>query len=107
MRHVAILLSLFLLTACSTPWRAKYLEEANGHTHQDTIASRLGAPDRTQQLAQGGYVWTYQLCESRGSVYGTPRLNHGLYGAMRSDCTYYSLTFNNQGILQSWVRDAD
>ena len=107
MKLYSICLIAYLLMACSTPWRAQYLQDANGHTHQDAIASRLGAPDRTQQLAQGGQVWTYQLCNSGGNIYGTPHLKNGLYGTMRSDCTLYSLTFDGQGILRNWVRDTN
>ena len=92
------LLFLILSSGCTRPWRAEYLEQVTGGANQDEVAQRLGAPTNTHKLNKGGEVWTYQLCG--GSVVGT---QSGVVGS--SGCTYYVLTFDEQGVLRNWKRN--
>jgi hypothetical protein len=88
---------LVLATAGCTPWRAKYLAEANGKASQDTVAQRLGAPRSTYKLKSGGEVWSYEYC--KGTVAGSDGNIHGV-----TRCDNYVLTFDERGILQNWER---
>lgn len=49
---------LFLVLLGCTPWISAYLEEVTGHAHQDEVFQQLGPPSSTEQLNDGGEVWT-------------------------------------------------
>lgn len=91
-RLVGIVLSLFLLSACSGS--SKFFQDAVNQATQDVVGKRYGSPHKTQVASDGGEIWTYF---ERGS--GTA----GFGGQVRGgSCRAYVLTFDKQRVLRGW-----
>ena len=62
MKQIALLLSLFLLTACSTtvlnPWDDPIAKNLTGKSVA-FVKTRLGLPNRRAESSSGAMVWTY------------------------------------------------
>ena len=91
-----LLIAAVILFGC-TPWRSSYLADVVNHATQDEITQRLGPPDVSRTLDNGGAVWRYRYYESyfsgrRGSISGG------------SNCFEYILTFDAQKVLRDWVQ---
>ena len=62
MKQIALLLSMFLLTACPTtalnPWDDPIAKNLTGKS-VDFVKTRLGLPNRRAESSSGAMVWTY------------------------------------------------
>ena len=74
-----------------------YLNQSVGHTKHDTIAEKMGAPNRVVGLDSGGAVWTYEYCAGGGGVTAT-----GGPVAQSSNCQNLILVFDKSGKLVRW-----
>lgn len=85
---------LALLISC-TPERQLLLDEEVDHATQEQIVERFGSPLYVGRLRDGREVWTYR---ETGAGYGRD-MGVGF-------CREYVLTFDPQGILRRWERQA-
>ena len=74
-----------------------YLNQSVGHTKQEVIAEKMGAPNRTVALDTGGEVWTYEYCAVGGGVTAAK-------GAAPEspNCQNIILVFDKSGRLIRW-----
>ena len=94
MDRVVWLAWMTLLLSC-TPERQLLLEEEVDHATQEQIVERFGSPPYMGRLRDGREVWTYR---ETGAGYSR-ELGAGF-------CQEYVLTFDAQGILRRWARQA-
>ena len=83
-----------LLISC-TPERQLLLEEEVDHATQEQVVAGFGSPFYVGRLRDGREVWTYR---ESGAGYSR-ELGVGF-------CREYVLTFDAQGILRRWERQA-
>ena len=79
---------LALSTACSTPYRVEYMEEALRQTSQEELIHKFGYPQRLKRTKADEQVWEYDF-QGKGSA-----------------CASYTLTFDQEQQLRGWERRA-
>ncbi|MEW6542754.1 MAG: hypothetical protein AB1411_03990 [Nitrospirota bacterium] len=87
-----------LLLACST-WQADYLAQHVERATQAEVEQKLGRPVLTRPLDGGGTEWVYHVFPR--SLFDYPYRGHP-YGD--GSCEEYLLTFDQQGILTTWLK---
>ena len=85
---------MVLLLSC-TPERQLLLEEEVDHATKEQVVAGFGSPIYVGRLRDGREVWTYR---ESGAGYSR-ELGVGF-------CREYVLTFDEQGILRRWERQA-
>jgi len=101
MRQLMLTFSLFVFVVmgCEVhlhPYK-DYLNESVGHTKQDAIAEKMGAPNRVVALDKGGDVWTYEYCAVGGGVTAATGP-----ASQSSNCQNVILVFDKSGKLVRW-----
>jgi hypothetical protein len=98
------LIFLLLLLACAQPvWRAQYLNEQLNVGTQAQVRDRIGEPQETRRDENGEELWTYRL--GKNARYGDPATygeGSPLIGS--GECVAYTLRFDPQKVLRSWLR---
>jgi len=101
-----LLISLLLLLAgaCAPPvWRAQYLAEQANIATQEQVQAKFGPPLASQRLENGEEVWTYRV--GQNAKYGDPATyGEGSVLIGSGECVAYVLTFDQQRVLRSWLR---
>ena len=101
-----LLIGLLLLPgiACAPPvWRTQYLAEQVNVATQEQVQAKFGPPLGSQQLENGDEVWTYRV--GQNARYGDPATYaEGSVLIGSGECVAYVLTFDEQHILRSWLR---
>lgn len=82
-----------MLFGCSQ-FETGYFQHKVGQVTQDVVASRYGAPHKTDESPDGQAVWTYF---DRGSS----TAGYGGY-APTAPCKAYVLMFDQSSVLRDW-----
>src|SRR5574341_945485 len=103
-RGILISVLLLLAVACAPPvWRAQYLAEQVNVATQEQVQAKFGPPLETQVLANGEGLWTYRV--GQNARYGDPATyGEGSVLIGSGECVAYVLTFDQQHVLRSWLR---
>jgi hypothetical protein len=103
-KHLLITPLLLVALACAPKvWRAEYLAEQVNVATQEQIQAKLGPPLGRQTLANGEEVWTYRV--GQNAQYGEPATyGEGSVLLGSGECVAYVLTFDQQRVLHSWLR---
>ena len=88
------------IAACAPapPEQVRYLQTAIHSATQDQVAQRLGAPERTVALTDGGSVWTYRY-QSTGP-------SSALGAVQPVTCEEFTLTFDAKHTLRRWIQQS-
>ena len=93
LRYHLLCVGFGALLACSQ-FETGYFQSKVDQVTQEVVASRYGAPHKTDELPEGRAVWTYF---DRGSS----TAGYGGY-APTAPCKAYLLTFDQSGVLRDW-----
>lgn len=93
LRYHLLCVGFGALLACSQ-FETGYFQSKVDQVTQEVVASRYGAPHKTDELPGGRAVWTYF---DRGSS----TAGYGGY-APTAPCKAYLLTFDQSGVLRDW-----